>query len=98
MWISPDDKLCEARFDCGDWREVFNCVTLLAGEFILFPCLFLLWCFRRGNVKCLSELINDFDFWGLSTIRPPSRGVNGVDGENGFVVEWRPEDRGRVDP
>ncbi len=95
MWISPDDKLCETGLVCGDWRLVFNCEILLACEPILFSCLSLLWCFRRGNVKCLSELINDFDFWGLAF--PLSRGDKEIDGENELVFEWRPTDRGSVD-
>jgi hypothetical protein len=57
----------------------------------------LLRCFRPGNVKCLSELINDFDLVGLSfPLRPPSRGVKGVVGANGPMLACRPADRGSV--
>jgi hypothetical protein len=72
-------------------------VILLACEPILVSYLCLL-CFRRGRVRCLRELMNDFDFCGLSSVRPlPSRGDKGVDGENELPGECMPTDRGIVE-
>jgi hypothetical protein len=75
---------------------VFSCEILLACELILVSCLLLLRCFRRGNVKCLRELIKDFDFCGLS-FPIPLRGTNGEDVEYGLVAERWSVDRGSVD-
>ncbi len=72
---------------------MFSCEILLACELILLF-LLLLRSFRRGNVKCFRELINDFDFCVLSFPRPSLRAPNDEDTENGFVGS---DVRGSVD-
>lgn len=91
---SPDERLCDVRLLVGDCRCVLSCETLFVCEPRLESYLFL-FCLRRGSVRCLSELMNDFDFCGLSPPGPlPSRGV---DGEYGLPGECPPSDRGSVD-
>lgn len=97
MYVVPDEKLCETGLVDGDWILVFNCVILLACELILLSCLSLCPCFRLGNVRCLSELIKDFDFGGLSGPKVPSWGVNNEGCKNELDIGWISEDRGIVD-